>query len=228
MAKKTLEELSAELDLEVRHIPVEGIQPDPDNANEMDAGLYDTLVADIKQFGFTQPILVRPVGEDRFQLIDGEHRWRAVTELGFATVPAVVIDADDDEAKIRLLTMNRLRGTFVPIKLAYVIADLATRIPEKELRKRLGMESGELTDNLRLANFKDELSENLRRKTRKTKRSKVTLRFTMAKEDADAINRVVDALSTDKMERGEALALICREFERANRVEGTTTLKPPT
>src|SRR5688572_24410611 len=141
----------------------------------MDEGLYATLVNDIREYGFTQPALVRPVG-DRYRLIDGEHRWRAVSELGFKSLPSIVIEADDDDAKLRLLTMNRLRGNFVPIKLAYVIADLAKRIPEKELRRRLGMEQGELEDKLRLVGVNDNLGERLKSTPRKPTKAKVVLR----------------------------------------------------
>lgn len=222
---KTLEELATEFELAIENLPVGDIDPDESNANEMDAGLYEALVNDIREYGFTQPILVRPVG-DRFRLIDGEHRWRAVSELGFATIPSIVIDADDDDAKLRLLSMNRFRGDFVPIKLAYVIADLARRIPEKQLRKRLGYDAGEFEDKLKLANFRDSVGQRVKAQESMARKSrKVVLRFSCKKADADVISGVVDALSSATMDRGEALAQICREFERANRVEGTTTIK---
>jgi ParB family chromosome partitioning protein len=118
--KKTLEELAQEMDLDLRQIPVSDLVPDPENANEMDDDLYEALIADIRDQGFTQPILVRREG-DHYKIIDGEHRWRAVAEVGYANIPAVVIDADDDEATIRSLTMNRFRGKFIPIRLAHVI-----------------------------------------------------------------------------------------------------------
>lgn len=222
---KTLEQLAQRFDLAIENIPVEQIDPDEQNANEMDAGLYETLVDDIREHGFTQPILVRPVG-DRYRLIDGEHRWRAVSEIGIATIPAIVLEvSDEDDATLRLLTMNRLRGQFVPIKLAYVIADLARRIPEKELRSRLGMEPGEFEDKLRLANFRDTVGERVKAQESKARKGrKVVLRFSCSKPDGDLITRVVDALVDAKMDRGEALAQICREFERANRVEGTTRI----
>lgn len=220
---KTLEQLTSEFELEVVAIPIKDIDPDPDNANDMDEGLYKTLVNDIRQFGFTQPALVRPVGK-RFRLIDGEHRWRAVAELGMQTLPSIVIEADDDDAKLRLLTMNRLRGRFVPIKLALVIADLAKRIPQDELRKRLGLEKGELEDKLRLAGVSDDLGNRMKAKPPKPTKPKIVMRFTLRREDAQAVERIVDALLDASMDRGEALAHVCREFERAHRVEGTTTI----
>jgi ParB family transcriptional regulator, chromosome partitioning protein len=213
---RTLEEVARALDLEVVLLPVGEIDPDPANPNLMDDALYESLRADIEEHGFTQPILVRRGENGRYQLIDGEHRWRAVAELGYGAIPSVVTDDDGDDAKVRLLTMNRLRGTFVPIKLAYVLADLAQRIPEDELRRRLGMEAGELRDHLRLANFTDELGLKLREGVeREDRAAPLVLTFVIRHEkDAAAIERVVNKVVGERTDRGQALAKICRAFEK--------------
>lgn len=215
----SLEELGRRLQMDVREVPVELIDPDPDNPNTMDEALYEALSAEIDQ-GFVQPVLLRPLG-DRFRMVDGEHRWRLVRDKGYATIPAVVEDygegqAAEDEARIRLLAMNRLRGQFVPIRLAYVLADLAQRIPEEELRRRLGMESGELRDSLRLATFSDDLSDRLREGVEREERAAPTvITFVVGNErDAAAIERVIGATVTEKLDRGAALARICRHYEK--------------
>lgn len=218
---KSVEELAAELELDLRAIPVDLIDPDPDNPNEVSDAQMDTLTADIRDHGFTQPVLVREGEDGRFGMIDGEHRWRIVKELGYATVPGVVIKADDDEAKIRLLTMNGLRGDFVPIKYAYFLQDLTRRIPEAELRRRLGMEPTEMRDLLRLAEFTDPMAERLREATeREAKDAPVVLKFVVSKRDQQVIERVIDQLVKGKIDRGTALAKVCREFEKAQREAG--------
>lgn len=68
-------------------------------------------------------------------------------------MPCIVEDADEADADIRMITMNRLRGQFVPIKLAHLLADLAQRIDRKELEKRLSMDATELKDLLELGDF---------------------------------------------------------------------------
>lgn len=215
---KSVEELAAELELDLRPIPVDLIDPDPDNPNEVSDAQMETLTADIRDHGFTQPVLVREGEDGRFGMIDGEHRWRIVKGLGYATVPGVVIKAGDDEAKIRLLTMNGLRGTFVPIKMAYFLQDLASRIPEAELRRRLGMEQSEMKDLLRLAEFTDPMGERLREATeREAKDAPTVLKFVVSKRDAQAVERVIDTLVKGKIDRGTALAKVCREYERAQR-----------
>lgn len=209
---KSLEDLTEKIDLDVQHIPVTDIQPDKDNPNEMSDSAYAALKAEIQDHGYTQPILVRPVGSG-YELIDGEHRWRAVSEIGFATVPAVVIDADDDDAKIRLLAMNRLRGKFVPIKVAYVLADLAQRIPEAELRKRLGMSDNELQDHLRNANLADTLQDQVSQANPRPEGKNVSV--FCSEDDAAMIEATIDAIAIEKDDRGPALARICKEWAEA-------------
>lgn len=209
---KSLEELTEKLDLDVQHIPVGQISPDPDNPNEMAESTYATLLAEIRDHGYTQPILVRKADEG-FRLIDGEHRWRAVSEIGFATIPAVVIEADEDDAKVRLIAMNRIRGAFVPLKLAYVMADLAKRIPEQQLRQRLGMSQSELKDHLQTADLSDSLGDTLGKDSPKPDGRSVSVFCT--DDQAAIIEAVLDAVAPEKGERGAALARICHEWAAA-------------
>ena len=123
-------------------IPTDDIDPDPANPNTVSGKLMDALRADIVERGFVQPVLVRPY-KGRYRIIDGEHRWRVLKEAGAETVPCVVDDAGEDDARLRLLTMNRLRGEFAPVKLAKVLAKLAEQMDEQELADRLGMEEEE-------------------------------------------------------------------------------------
>lgn len=209
---KSLEELTDKIDLDVQHIPVEQIKPHPDNPNEMSDGAYAALKAEIQDHGYTQPVLVRPI-ENGFQIIDGEHRWRAVSEIGFASVPAVVIETDEDDSKVRLVAMNRLRGKFVPLKLAYVIADLAQRIPERDLRKRLGMTESELQDHLRNANLADSVSETLSDANPRPEGRNVSV--FCSEDDAAMIEATLDLLAPEKEDRGAALARVCKEWTEA-------------
>jgi ParB family chromosome partitioning protein len=55
------------------------------------------LVTSIREVGLLQPIVVRPLGEDRYELIMGERRWRASQEAGLAAIPAIVRETGDDD-----------------------------------------------------------------------------------------------------------------------------------
>jgi ParB/RepB/Spo0J family partition protein len=139
--------------MDIQDIPHSQIEPDPANPNEMADELLDALKDDIRRRGFVQPVLVRPIGDDRYRLIDGEHRWKVLGELGAETVPCVVEEADETSARVRMLTMNRLRGEFVPLRLAHLLADLANRVQPEEMSKRLGMGKAELAELLDLGGW---------------------------------------------------------------------------
>ena len=200
-------------ELEVEMIPLGQIDPQENNPNALSEDLMTALSKDIKENGFTQPILVRPEG-DRFRLIDGEHRWRVMQELGAASIPAVVIDADDDEAKLRLVTMNRFRGQFVPIKLAYLLADLSTRMKESELRSRLGMEPGELRDHLRLTDLKDRISEAVEKQVQNEAReAPKVVSVVCRREVAEEVEKIIEEAVGEGEHRSDALLKICRAWK---------------
>lgn len=221
MPDRTVEELREELEIEIEPVAVDLIDPIPDNPNEVDEAKMAALSREIDR-GFVQPIVVRPGKDGRWNLVDGEHRWLLVKEKGHASIPAVIDrnyedgQAGDDEARIRSLTLNELRGQAVPIKMAYVLADLAKRIPEKELRTRLGMDEAQLRDHLRLATFTDDLGDRLREhRDREDREAPKVLAFTCSQRDAALIERVVEAVAGDTLDSGKALAKICREHEKA-------------
>lgn len=216
---RTLEQLGEQIDLEVEHVPIASIDLDEQNPNEMDDATMDALREEVRR-GFLQPIVVRRVG-DRYGMVDGEHRMLVVREQGYETIPAVVIDADEDEGRIRLLTMNRLRGQMVPIRMAYLLADLATRVGEAELRSRLGMDASEYKDTLRLANFTDDLGEKVKEQVeRDAREAPLTLTFVCNQRDAKTVQKAVEAMKDGKLDNGPALAKICREWTKSQTASG--------
>lgn len=98
-----------------RNISVVQLRPAENNPNTMSAEKFTLLVAAIRRFGFLQPLLVRPLGEDptghpHFAVVDGHHRLLAAQELGMVEVPCVVADGTEAEEKALRVGMNNLRG----------------------------------------------------------------------------------------------------------------------
>src|SRR5436189_4009414 len=76
---------------------VGSLEPNPfQPRSAMDASRLAELAASIRESGVVQPILVRRLSGERFQIIAGERRWRAAQQAGLATVPIVVRDVADD------------------------------------------------------------------------------------------------------------------------------------
>jgi ParB family chromosome partitioning protein len=120
----------------IQSIPLDKLVAHPDNPNRMSKANMAKLVRNIEQTGRYEPIMVRPHPQrgNYFQIINGEHRCRALAKLGYKTADCVVWDIDDEQTNILLATLNRLGGT----------DELGKKL---ELLKRLNkrMESGELS-----------------------------------------------------------------------------------
>ncbi|MGI0130348.1 MAG: ParB/RepB/Spo0J family partition protein, partial [Thermoplasmata archaeon] len=88
-------------------LPLDAIEPDPDQPRrEMSPEALAELAASIRQHGILQPIRVREVGPRLHRIIAGERRWRAAREAGLSEIPAVVAEADDDQAFVEALIEN--------------------------------------------------------------------------------------------------------------------------
>src|SRR6266536_2660226 len=105
---------SASTEPELRHLPVDLIRPNPAQPRtRFDPASIERLAASLADAGVVQPLIVRPLGDGRYELIAGERRWRAAREAGLQTVPVVV--RDDEEAERRAKrAVGRGRPKVVP------------------------------------------------------------------------------------------------------------------
>jgi ParB-like chromosome segregation protein Spo0J len=129
--------------LTILTIKADDLRPNPWNPNRMDADMYAKERASIREFGFIDPLTVRP-HEDHYQIIDGEHRWRAGIDEGVASFPAIVLDVDDDEARELTIVLNDTRGVMQEDRLAALVRDLATRRDQARLERILPYERSRL------------------------------------------------------------------------------------
>ena len=105
-------------------IPVEKLKPNPWNPNEMDETTWTALGQSIVKYGIhLQPLVVRAVGE-KFQIIDGEHRYKWACEMGITQVSAIIVDVDDYNAKKLTQILNRTRGEDNPVQLKELLDSL--------------------------------------------------------------------------------------------------------
>lgn len=146
----------------VKVVPVERIEPNPENPRlAFDETSLEELAASIREHGVLQPVLVRPVGDNRFQLIAGERRWRASKIAGHATIPALVEDIDDSTALEISIIENLQREDISPLDEA-TMYDRMIREHGYSIRRladKLGKDKGYLENRLRLADAPPEVRE---------------------------------------------------------------------
>lgn len=106
--------------------PSSDFAPNTWNVNSMTGFEYAKLLESMQRWGFSDPVTVRqhPAGTPRFELIDGEHRWRAATDLGLDIAYFDVSPISDTEAIALGLALNELRGRHDPRQLGDLLKGL--------------------------------------------------------------------------------------------------------
>lgn len=146
----------------VRVIPVDRISPNPNQPRlAFDEETLQELAASIREHGVLQPILVRPLGSNAFQLVAGERRWRASRLAGLATIAALVEEIDDDTALEIALIENLQREDLSPLDEAAMYDRMIREhgYSVRKLAQKLGKDKGYLENRLRLADAPPEVRE---------------------------------------------------------------------
>ncbi len=137
----------------LKEIPVEFLQrgryqPRRDFAEDKLAELAES----IKAQGLMQPIVVRPVGEKRYEIIAGERRWRAAQIAGLEKVPCIIKDVADDAALAMSLIENIQREDLSPLEEAIALNRLQEEfsLTHQEVADAVGKSRATVTNLLRL------------------------------------------------------------------------------
>lgn len=113
----TMEEV---IERKLNEVPLDAIEPNPDQPRtNFKREELEELADSIAKEGLLQPILVRGIGEGKYQIIAGERRWQACQLLDLKTVPVTIKDADDMKALELALIENLQRSDLNPIEEAY-------------------------------------------------------------------------------------------------------------
>ncbi|MDZ3994530.1 ParB/RepB/Spo0J family partition protein [Pseudomonas sp. Teo4] len=110
---------------ELQHLPVELIQRGKyQPRRDMDPEALEELAHSIRNHGVMQPIVVRPIDGNRYEIIAGERRWRATQQAGLDTIPAMVREVPDEAAIAMALIENIQREDLNPLEEALALQRL--------------------------------------------------------------------------------------------------------
>ncbi|UXD89224.1 ParB/RepB/Spo0J family partition protein [Thalassolituus hydrocarboniclasticus] len=147
---------------ELRHLPVEWIQPGQyQPRKDIQPEALEELAASIKAQGLMQPIVVRPLAsaDDRFEIIAGERRWRACQLAQLDTVPALIRDVADDAAIAMALIENIQRENLNPMEEAAALHRLQHEfeLTQMEVAEAVGKNRATVANLLRLMNLNEDV-----------------------------------------------------------------------
>jgi len=140
-------------DRAVRQIAVDRITPNPKQPRiAADPAALDDLTASIREHGVLQPILVRPLERGHYEIVAGERRWRAVTALALAMIPAIIEEMSDEQAIEIAVIENLQRENLSPLDEAAIFARMTSELGYsiRKLADKLGKDKGYIENRLRL------------------------------------------------------------------------------
>ena len=111
-----------------------------------------SLTASVRELGVLQPILVRPMADDKYELIAGERRWRAAKRAGLPSVPAIVREVDDTTSLEHALVENLHRQDLNPLEEAAAYQQLIEdfHLTHDQVATRVGKSRAAVSNTLRL------------------------------------------------------------------------------
>ncbi len=136
------------VELELDSIEVNPFQP----RTSFNEDALDELASSIRELGVIQPITVRKVGQQAYQLVSGERRFRASKLVGLETIPAYIRIANDQESLEMALVENIQRQDLDPIEIALSYQRLIDEIDltQEQLSDRVGKNRSTIANYLRL------------------------------------------------------------------------------
>ncbi|MFE8704081.1 nucleoid occlusion protein [Cytobacillus sp. FJAT-54145] len=162
--EESIELVSTEDKEEIKKILIGNIVPNRYQPRTVfDEDKIEELSRTIHTHGIIQPIVVRQYDTDKYEIIAGERRWRAMKKLGWAEVPAIVKNLSDTETASVALIENLQREELSPIEEAIAYGKLLElhNLTQEALAQRLGKGQSTVANKLRLLKLPEEVQQAL-------------------------------------------------------------------
>jgi ParB family chromosome partitioning protein len=186
-------------EISMREIEANPWQP----RTKFDEEALTELADSIKEIGMIQPVTVRMIDEDRYQLITGERRYRAAKMLGLKSIPAYVRSADDQNMLEMALVENIQREDLdaVEVAISYQRLIEECNLTQESLSDRVGKKRSTVTNYLRLLKLPAEIQLGIREKTISMGHARAIINLEKPEVQLDLYHRIVEGdLSVRKVE----------------------------
>ncbi|MCF2533893.1 ParB/RepB/Spo0J family partition protein [Yinghuangia soli] len=185
-------------------LPIGAITPNPRQPRDyFDEEALAELVHSIKEVGLLQPIVVRQVEAERYELIMGERRWRASQEAGLEVIPAIVRATEDDKLLLDALLENLHRSELNAIEEAAAYDQLLKDFgcTQDELADRIGRSRPQVTNTLRLLRLPPEVQVKIQAGTLSAGHARALLGLRDAEAQIELAERIIrEGLSVRSVE----------------------------
>ena len=198
-------------DGDLRHLPVELMQRGRyQPRKDMSADALEELAESIRAQGVMQPIVVSPLGDNRYEIIAGERRWRAAQMAELDAIPAVIREVPDEAAIAMSLIENIQRENLNPMEEALALSRLKEEfgLTHQQVADAVGKSRAMVTNLLRLMSLEADVKKLLEHGDLEMGHARALLSLTGAKQVEAARTVVAKGLSVRQTET------LVREFEK--------------
>lgn len=235
-----LSENSVNTEGQVQDIPLSQVVANPFQPRTLfDPLKMEDLLTSIKEHGVLQPILVRQIGANKYQLVAGERRFRASQAAGLASIPALIKSVTDQTQLEIAIVENLQREDIGALESARAFRRLIDEfnLTQESVSKRVGKSRSAVANTLRLLNLPEEIQDSLERNEISEGHARALLMITdkeyLLQAWSSVVKRGLSVRDTEKLARttrpiveGEAHTItVSGSGEVAGRVYETKSLK---
>lgn len=232
----TMDEVKVEGSSSINEISLSQIHPNPDQPRRIfDEDALTELAVSIQQLGVIQPITLRKVGDDSYQIIAGERRYRASLLADLESIPAYVKTADDENVMEMALIENIQREDLNSIEVALAYQNLIETygLTQEQLSDRIGKKRTTISNYLRLLKLPAEIQMAIRDKRIDMAHARTLVTIENPKVQLDVYELILkEDLSVRKVEeyvrainKGDTLDEILQEKKVIEKVKSSKSSK---
>ncbi|HBT3691018.1 TPA: ParB N-terminal domain-containing protein [Klebsiella pneumoniae] len=224
---------SMDVKITILQVEVARLRPNPWNTNSVGAQNFEKLKGSIEKLGFFKPILARQLDGGQFEILGGEHRWRAAMEQGISTVPVISVGKISDlVAKQMSLVDNERYGEDDQVALQRLIEEIQSELDyqlseiapyDDELAATLARESAIDLEMLEALSRGDEepIEKDSREKAERVGAEHQTMRFKVTFDASDRVTETIKSIikeqaintGNDMENAGEALVWLVDNYK---------------
>ncbi|MHB5826478.1 ParB/RepB/Spo0J family partition protein [Klebsiella pneumoniae] len=224
---------SMDVKITILQVEVARLRPNPWNTNTVGAQNFEKLKGSIEKLGFFKPILARELDGGQFEILGGEHRWRAAMEQGISTVPVISVGKISDlVAKQMSLVDNERYGEDDQVALQRLIEEIQSELDyqlseiapyDDELAATLARESAIDLEMLEALSRGDEepIEKDSREKAERVGAEHQTMRFKVTFDASDRVTETIKSIikeqaintGNDMENAGEALVWLVDNYK---------------
>ena len=187
--------MNMNLEPNVQYVNVENIIPNRFQPRlTFDENALNELAMSIKEHGIIQPLVLRKLGEDKYEIIAGERRYKASQLAGLNKVPAIIAALDDNASAEVALVENLQRRNLSAIEEAKSYKKLLDRgyLTQDQLAKRMGISQSNVANKIRLLNLTEEAQDALMNEKISERHARSLLQLTNYDDQINMLNKIIN------------------------------------